>query len=483
MEKSGAVHKIESGMLAGMPGLTQNYSPAELKFMSKKESEARVAHKGPEEKGISGTSMSDFMKTVDMEDNSGISGVLNDAIDNLSTDMFNLPFSVSVALPSITDTPLIGISDGFCKLSGYSRDEIVGQNCRFLLKGVPAGEVSSDVRQEARRYCRAAHLQNLTSMAHSLLLQRNARKNGELFWNMFMLTLLPGPSKRNYIVGLQLDLGPTIPKGEYADKMSNFWFQDHRENLLQVQRAMYGALPGKALPPANGESEDDINGFTGLAEDIQAWLGHAEEKERIFHKVGTLPWVAWPTGRNYALMNGGVSLLRLEADRLKKGAIAMSIFPVLKKPGVRSFKIRVDDVCPVWGCEVQKGAVLPTMGFTLVPPGGIDKVGGLPANVEYIPQSVILHGDGRALGTVPDYEGVARVDRRFADNQALPKYAYTIKPNDIVECIWGDGYLKMAVEGKEIFSVQDPCIFAPSHEPAFAIVELVGAVSRATLIE
>ena len=57
--------------------------------------------------------------------------------------MFQLPFSVSIALPCITDTPLIGISDGFCHLSGYTREEIVGQNCRFLLKGVPEDEVNS----------------------------------------------------------------------------------------------------------------------------------------------------------------------------------------------------------------------------------------------------------------------------------------------------------------------------------------------------
>merc|ERR1719326_485832 len=112
----------------------------EYKLRSIKESVADVAP-GPEEKGMAGTKMSDFQQTVD-HDESGISEVLAASIESLSSSMFNMPFSVSVALPGITDTPLIGISDGFCRLSGYSRDEIVGQNCRFLLKGVPQDQIS-----------------------------------------------------------------------------------------------------------------------------------------------------------------------------------------------------------------------------------------------------------------------------------------------------------------------------------------------------
>jgi hypothetical protein len=80
--------------------------------------------------------------------NSGISSELEECIESLSYTLFGLPFSVSIAIPSITDTPLIGISDGFLKISGYSRDEIVGQNCRLLLRGVPKEEISGETREE-----------------------------------------------------------------------------------------------------------------------------------------------------------------------------------------------------------------------------------------------------------------------------------------------------------------------------------------------
>lgn len=483
---------------------------------SLQDSVADIAAPRPEFKHISGTSDTDFAPTLEHDD-SGISEVLGDAIDSLSGSMFQLPFSVSIALPCITDTPLIGISDGFCHLSGYTREEIIGQNCRFLLKGVPEDEVNSDVRQEARRYCRAAHLRNLTSMAHSLLLQRNARKNGELFWNLFMLTLVPGPSDRTYVVGLQLDLGPKLPSSEKQTDMETTWFKEHRENLLVVQSMLFGNKPGHALGKCD-ETYDmsvETETFLGLAEDIQKWLGRAEEKSTLFQSWGTLPWVAWPGSSKHALLNGGVSLLRLEADRISKGAVAMSIFPVLQKPGARCFKVRIDDVCQEWGCDLGHGAVLPTLGFTLATPAQVDKLGGLPEDVESTPQSVMLISGGRVRchateldspsttdspattpGTPlsPEFEvdtqqseqvnsGGYNVQARPTAKVGRPKFAYKIKEQDTLECTWGKGYIKIEVAGEVIFHVKSPAIFAPPRrKPAFAFMDCAGAVCRATLL-
>lgn len=444
--------------------------PKQYKLRSIKESVQDVAP-GPEEKGMAGTKASDFQQTVD-HDESGISEVLAASIESLSSSMFNMPFSVSVALPGITDTPLIGISDGFCRLSGYSRDEIVGQNCRFLLKGVPQDQISKDTRQEARRYCRAALL-NLTSIAHSLLLQRNARKNGELFWNLFMLTMVPGPGKMNFIVGLQLDLGRDLPGNEKASMMESRWFQDHRDNLLKVQRSMFANNPGNGMGPANGDDDK----FTGLAEDIQAWLLHAEKKTNKFRQAGTAPWVAWPSSRRYAIMNGGVDLLRLEADRVCTGCIGMSIFPVTKKPGMQSFKIRIVDICTLWE------PLLPSMGFTMMSPADIDRAGGLPKSVRDVPESVVLCGDGRAFCVVPDPKKPGQQKVQPCRNTASSKFEYAMKAQDVLECIWGTGFLKIEVNGRVLFHLEDSVIFAPSKQPAYAILDQCGPVCCSTLMD
>lgn len=34
--------------------------------------------------------------------------------------------------PRLPDHPIVLVSDGFCRLTGYPRDQIVGRNCRFL---------------------------------------------------------------------------------------------------------------------------------------------------------------------------------------------------------------------------------------------------------------------------------------------------------------------------------------------------------------
>jgi PAS domain-containing protein len=40
--------------------------------------------------------------------------------------------SFTVSDPSLPDNPLIFVSRGFCELTGYTADEVVGKNCRFL---------------------------------------------------------------------------------------------------------------------------------------------------------------------------------------------------------------------------------------------------------------------------------------------------------------------------------------------------------------
>lgn len=417
--------------------------------------------------------------------NSGISKELENCIENLSCALFGLPFSVSIAIPSITDTPLIGISDGFLNLSGYSREEIVGQNCRLLLRGVPKEEISGEVREEARRYCRAAHLRNLTSMSHSFLLQRNARKNGELFWNYFMLTMMPGPDKRTYIIGLQLDLGPTleIPRGQ--NRPGEGIVEGHRKNLMMVQKLMFGITPESPMSLTE-ETKDATDRFMGLSEDIRAWLTHAELRSESFQKWGTKPWVAWPSASKHALLNGGTTLLRLEAEtRQLEGAMAMTIFPVTKKGNQCSFKVRIDQLCAVAPSikksEVCRTARLPTLGFTTVKPSDMDHLGGLPIEADTTPASVLLFGNG-----VAQVSEDLRQDEFGNWRSAFPAPAensYDLTPGDTMECTWGKGFIRLAIANQVLWEVKDSAIVGVQpRKPIYGIVDCCGAVCRVTLM-
>mmetsp|Transcript_47264 Transcript_47264/g.119727 ORF Transcript_47264/g.119727 Transcript_47264/m.119727 type:complete len:554 (-) Transcript_47264:74-1735(-) len=67
-------------------------------------------------------------------------GLLETAICSVVTEC---GFSVSVADPLSLDSDLIAVSEGFVSMTGYSRDEVIGENCRFLSEGCPS---SPDLR-------------------------------------------------------------------------------------------------------------------------------------------------------------------------------------------------------------------------------------------------------------------------------------------------------------------------------------------------
>merc|ERR1719277_2608351 len=67
----------------------------------------------------------------------------------------SLECHVTLADPSHDDCPLIGCSDGFQSLTGYSKDEMLGRNARFLNAGL---HMEAGVRAELReavRCCRS----------------------------------------------------------------------------------------------------------------------------------------------------------------------------------------------------------------------------------------------------------------------------------------------------------------------------------------
>lgn len=107
---------------------------------------------------------------------------------------------------TLNDCPIIYVSDNFQNLTGYSRHEIMGQNCRFLQS--PNGSVEAGSKRE---FVDDGAVYNLKKMIHegrevqqSLI---NYRKGGKPFLNL--LTMIPIPwdtDEIRYFIGFQIDL-------------------------------------------------------------------------------------------------------------------------------------------------------------------------------------------------------------------------------------------------------------------------------------
>ena len=81
------------------------------------------------------------------------------------------PVGISISDPDQEDNPLIYVNDAFIELTGYPREEVLGQNCRFL-----QGE-NTDADRVAR-------IRDAIDAREPVSIElRNYRKDGSMFWN------------------------------------------------------------------------------------------------------------------------------------------------------------------------------------------------------------------------------------------------------------------------------------------------------------
>ena len=102
-----------------------------------------------------------------------------------------------VSDPNLPDMPIVFASDGFCALTGYDREDIVGKNCRFL-QGEGTNKADVQIIRDG--------IKNQEDISICLL---NYRKNGTKFFNQFFLCPLYGPESKTvpvYYLGVQAEV-------------------------------------------------------------------------------------------------------------------------------------------------------------------------------------------------------------------------------------------------------------------------------------
>jgi len=102
---------------------------------------------------------------------------------------------IVISDPNQPDNPLIYVNDGFERLTGYSRSEVLGRNCRFL-QGPGTDTTALELIRECIRERRECHVELL-----------NYRKDGTPFWNRLSIAPLRDAKGRlTHFVGVQSDI-------------------------------------------------------------------------------------------------------------------------------------------------------------------------------------------------------------------------------------------------------------------------------------
>ncbi len=101
-----------------------------------------------------------------------------------------------VAGAAAEDCPLVVVNKAFCDMSGYSSEELIGVNCRFLQPPIDADLVRKRIR---------AFLAD-DSLFQGEFVIPNARKDGSRFLNLLHLSKLSRSDRAPLIFGSQFDI-------------------------------------------------------------------------------------------------------------------------------------------------------------------------------------------------------------------------------------------------------------------------------------
>jgi len=128
-------------------------------------------------------------KRIDREIHRKVSGT-----DPFAAAMRATRMPMIITDPRQADNPIVFVNDAFGRLTGYSREETLGRNCRFL-------QGPGTNRDDVERLRQA--IQDRVAIEIDLL---NYRKDGTLFWNRLLVSPVFDGGELTYFFASQLDV-------------------------------------------------------------------------------------------------------------------------------------------------------------------------------------------------------------------------------------------------------------------------------------
>ncbi|KAG0601585.1 hypothetical protein M758_11G123900 [Ceratodon purpureus] len=183
---------------------------------------------------------------------------------DLATTLERIEKNFVITDPRLPDNPIIFASDEFLELTEYTREEILGRNCRFLQ--------GPDTDQSTVQKIRDAIKENRDITVQLL----NYTKSGKPFWNLFHLQAMRDQKgELQYFIGVQLDGSEYVEPVRH--RLSDNTEQKSAKLVRETARNIDVAV--RELPDAN-TAPDDL------------WVFHTRIVRPKPHMGGTPAWQA-----------------------------------------------------------------------------------------------------------------------------------------------------------------------------------------------
>ena len=165
------------------------------------------------------------------------------------------PIASVISDPRLPDNPLVAVNDAFVELTGYTRDECIGRNCRFL-----AGEGTEPWLSERMR-------EAVRDKKPCLVEILNYKKDGTPFRNAVLVAPIYGDDDELlYFLGSQVEMtdtssGVSIERHQRATEA----LKTLSPRQLEVTKMVSSGLRNKEVAAELGLSEKTVKMHRGLA--------------------------------------------------------------------------------------------------------------------------------------------------------------------------------------------------------------------------
>ena len=171
--------------------------------------------------------------------------------------------------PNLPDQPMVAVNAAFERMTGYSREETVGRNCRFL-----QGDRTDPQTHTRIRTCLAEGRGCVEWIV-------NYRRDGEMFWNLlFISPVYSLEGKLLHHFGNQRDItaGPPASLPDYIIGKADM--------PLAAEREFHDMLLG-LLDAEFGEAEDGLAGSRAL----EGMVERARQVDAMTTRLSPARWV------------------------------------------------------------------------------------------------------------------------------------------------------------------------------------------------